>query len=407
MTARETPPDDLDLKSPGNVQDPTPLYAWLRDHDPLHFSDSLRAWVVTRYDDVLEVFNQPDRFSSDRFRRVDPSLASNRSAVRAVASVLGDWLVFRDPPDHTRLRALLQKTFTRRHLAKNRDRIQATIDELLDGPAARGEMDFIRDFAFPLPASVIATLLGAPVEDVEPIKRWSDQLASYLGGSIAEHDNFTEAREGVSQLVDYFETLLIERERRPRDDLMSLMNRAEHEGARLSREEVVSNCVLLLFAGHETTTNLFGNGLFQLLSHPEQEASLRANPTLVESAVEEFLRYDGPVPATTKVATEEITWHGARIRAGEQVLPFTAAANRDPRHFEAPDTLQLDRHPNRHLAFGYGIHFCLGAPLARLEAHLGFETVFRRFARISISEPPRYKPQIFLRGLESLTLSLE
>ncbi len=399
-------PADLDLKSPQNVQDPFPLYCWLRNHQPVHWSPSLRAWVVTRYDDVLEIFNRPDRFSSDRFRRLDPSLASHRPAVRAVAAVLSDWLVFRDAPHHTRLRALLQKTFTPRHLAKNRDRIQATIDELLDGPAVRGEMDFIRDFAFPLPATVIATLLGAPVEDVEPIKRWSDRLAAYLGGAVDERDNFSEAREGVRQLVDYFDKLLAERERRPRDDLMSLMHRAEHEGERLGRDEVVSNCVLLLFAGHETTTNLFGNGLFHLLRHPEQEAALRATPALVESAVEEFLRYDGPVPATTKIATEEIEWHGARIRPGEQVLPFTSAANRDPGRFDDPDCLAIGRRPNRHLAFGYGIHFCLGAPLARLEAHLGFETLLRRFPQLSITAPPRYKPQIFLRGLEALSLRL-
>jgi cytochrome P450 len=396
---------DLDLKSLPNVRDPFPVYRWLREHEPVHWSESLRAWVVTRYADALEIFDRPDLFSSDRFRRLDPKFASTRPEVRAVADVLGDWLVFRDPPDHTRLRALLQKSFTPRQLEKNRHRIQATIDQLLDTAASRGEMDFIRDFAFPLPAMVIALLLGAPTADLEAIKRWSDRLAAYLGGSVDARDNFSEASAGVAKLTGYFRDLLGEKLKNPTDDLMSLMLRAEHEGDSLSEDEVVSNCVLLLFAGHETTTNLLGNGLFHLLRHPGELAALEAHPSLGESAVEELLRYDSPVPATTKVATRDIEWRAADIRAGEMVLPFMSSANRDPRQFKHPDQLDIRRKPNRHLAFAFGIHFCLGAPLARLEAKLGFEALLRRFRRLELAAPePRWKPMIFLRGLESLPL---
>ncbi len=396
---------DLDLESPANVRDPFPVYRWLRDHDPVHRSESLNAWVVTRYADVLEVFDQPKRFSSDRFRKVGERYTSDRPAVRAVAAVLRDWLVFRDPPDHTRLRALLQKTFTPRRLEAMGARIQATIDALLDPVAERGETDFIRDFAFPLPALVIALLLGAPAEDLEAIKTWSDRLAAYLGGSTVGRDNFAEAQGGVSKLAEYFRALLEERRRRPRDDLMSSLLRAEHEGQRLGPEEVLANCVLLLFAGHETTTNLLGNGLFHLLRHPEQLAALRAEPDLVPGAVEELLRYDGPVPATIKIATEMVTWHGRRIEAGEMVLPLLSSANRDPRRFADPDALDVRRAPNRHLAFAFGIHFCLGAPLARLEARLAFETLLRRFSHLELaSGDPPWKPQIFLRGLASLPL---
>ncbi len=396
---------ELDLKALPNVFDPFPAYRWLREHDPVHWSPSMNAWVVTRYADVLEIFNRPARFSSDRFRKVDPRFASERPAVRAVADVLGQWLVFRDPPDHTRLRGLLQRSFTPRHLEKNRDRIQATADALLDEVQDRGEMDFIRDFAFPLPALVIALLLGAPRSDIEPIKAWSDQLAAYLGGAIDEKDNFTEASAGVAKLVDYFRELLREKARQPADDLMSLM-RAEYEGDRLSDEEVVSNCVLLLFAGHETTTNLLGNGLFHLLRHEDQLAALRDEPSLTPSAVEEFLRYDGPVPASTKIATEDVEWHGARIRAGEMVLPFMSSANRDPAQFERPDELDLRRSPNRHVAFGFGIHFCLGAPLARLEADLAFRTLLRRLPGLALAAgAPRFKPWMFLRGVESLPVA--
>src|SRR5204863_916315 len=299
----------------------------------------------TRYDDVIEIFNRPQTFSSDRFRKIDERYASQRPAVRMVADVLGHWLVFRDPPDHDRMRGLLQSSFTPKHLASSRDRIQRTADALLDRVIARGAMDFIRELAFPLPATVIAGLMGAPEDDLEAIKAWSDRLASYLGGAVDARDNFTEASAGVAALVRYFDALLRERERRPSDDLMTLMLRAEHQGDRLTHDEVVANCVLLLFAGHETTTNLLGNGLFHLLRHPAQAALLRADPSLLHHAVEELLRYDGPVPATVKIATEDRSWHGRTIRRGDMVMPFMASANRDPRQFPDPDTLDVCRAP--------------------------------------------------------------
>ena len=396
---------DVDLKSLPNVYDPFPVYRWLRDHEPVHWSNSLNGWAVTRYADVLEIFSQPTRFSSDRFRKVDEKYASRRPAVKAVGEVLADWLVFRDPPDHTRLRSLLQKSFTPTHLDKRRARIQAAIDTLLDLAARHSEIDFIKEVAFPLPATVIAVLLGAPTQDLEAIKQWSDLLAAYLGGAVGSQDNFSEARDGVAQLVDYFRVLLRDKQHTLDDDLMGLMLRAEDGADRLSYDEVVANCVLLLFAGHETTTNLLGNGLFHLLRHPDQLRLLQRAPEVIPTAVEEFLRFDGPVPATIKVATEDVEWHNQTIRRGDMVLPFMSAANRDPRQFPAPDVLDVRREPNRHLAFAYGIHFCLGAPLARLEAQLTFETLLRRFPGLTLTETsPRWKPMIFLRGLESLPL---
>jgi cytochrome P450 len=398
-------PGDLDLKSIANVRDPFPVYAWLRANDPVHWSESLGAWVVTRYADVLEVFDRPTVFSSDRFRRIAPSYASDRPAVRAVSDVLGQWLVFRDPPDHTRLRRLLQKAFTPRQLEKSRGQIQSVLDDLLESAASRSESDFIRDVAFPLPAIVIARLLGAPTEELSSIKTWSDRLAAYLGGAVDDSDNFSEAKAGLDGLLDYFRRLLAERRRAPRDDLMSLMLAAEHEGDKLSADEVAANSVLLLFAGHETTTNLLGNGLYHLLRSPDQLARLRSDSSLTPSAVEEFLRYDGPVPATIKVAARDLCWRGRDIREGDMVMPFMSAANRDPSQFSAPDTLDIRREPNRHLAFSYGIHFCLGAPLSRLEAQISFDTILRRFPKLCAADPeapPRWKPMIFLRGLASL-----
>jgi cytochrome P450 len=397
---------DTDLASAGNVQNPFPVFAWLRDHDPIHWSASLNAWVVTRWADVVEVFDRPTTFSSDRFRKIDDRYASRRPAVRAVADVLGQWLVFRDAPDHDRLRALLQRSFTPKQLESSRERVQATVDALLDRVVARGTMDFIRELAFPLPATVIAGLMGVPAADLEPIKTWSDRLAAYLGGAMDERDNFAEASAGVAALVDYFHRLLQERERRPSDDLMSLMLRAEDEGDRLTHDEVVANCVLLLFAGHETTTNLLGNGLFHLLRHPAELACLQADPSLLHSTVEELLRYDGPVPATVKIATEDVPWHGRTIRRGDMVVPFLSAANRDPRQFPEPDRLDVRRRFERHVAFAAGMHFCLGAWLARLEARVVFAAVLQRLPQLVLVPPePRWKPMLFLRGLEALPVA--
>jgi cytochrome P450 len=400
-------PPDLDFKSAANVYDPYPLFAWLRDHDPVHWNAGLRAWMVTRYDDVRAVLDDPGRFSSDRFRKVGPEYASQRSAVRAVGEVLGRWLVFRDPPDHTRLRALLQRTFTPRQLRRSRSMVQETLDALLDRAEERSEVDFVRDVAFPLPAIVIALLLGAPTEDVEPIKTWSDELAAYLGGSVDEIDNFERAAKGLAELVAYFRSLIDRRRRRPAEGLIDLMLAAEDGGDTLSDDEVVANCILLLFAGHETTTNLLANGLLHLLRRDDQLAALRAAPDLVPSAVEEFLRIEAPVPATTKVVTADGEWRGAPLRRGQMVLPFLSSANRDPRRFPDPDVLDVRRAPNRHLAFGHGIHFCLGAPLARLEGELAFRTLLARYGRIELLEPtPRWKPLLFFRTLERLPVRL-
>lgn len=402
---------ELDLRHPENLQNPYPLYRRLRAEDPVHWSEGLRGWAITRYDDCLEVFQNPLRFSADRFRKLGTEFRSSRPAVQDVARVMQDWLVFRDPPDHTRMRRLLHNTFTPRELDQMKPRIQRVVDELFGRALARagggaGEMDFIADFAFPLPASVIAIMLGAPVADIDALKRWSDQLAAFLGGTQSASDNMEEARQGALAMAEYFRELTARRRDAPRDDLISLMLAAEADGDQMTPEEVVNNSVLLLAAGHETTTNMLGNGLYLLLRHPEAFRQLRADPELVSGAVEEFLRVESPVPAMTKIATERTTLGGREIRPGEMVFPMVGSANRDERQFDEPDALRLSRRPNRHLAFGHGIHFCLGGPLARVEGQIAFATLLRRFEEIALAEPePRWMPMIFLRGLKSLRVA--
>lgn len=408
--ASPTPAPSLDLKDPAVVQDPFPTFHRLRSEAPVFASEALGGWVLTRHDDVLRVFRDDETFSSDRFRRGRAAAQRRRPAVEAVAAILREWLVFRDPPDHTRLRGLLHHSFTPRTLAASRPRIAALVEALVARARAAGRVDLIAELAFPLPAMVIATLLGAPIEEIDAIKRWSDQLSAYLGGGVGDGDNFATAEAGARGLWDYFDRLLARRRRTGEidraDDLMGLMLRAEAEGDRLAPEEIVSNCVLLLFAGHETTTNLIGNGLLHLLERPDAWARLERAPSRVSDAVEELLRFDSPVTATIKVATRDFEWRGRSIAAGDAIIPMLSAANRDPEVFVDPDRLDLDRPPGRGLAFGHGIHFCLGAPLARLEAELAFTALLRDAPTIALVGPrPRFRPQLFLRGLERLDVA--
>jgi cytochrome P450 len=382
------------------------VYQRLRTDQPVHLEPRLRAWVLTRFDDVDHVLNHPALYSVDRFRNVGEEFLRRRSDMRDVAVMMRDWAVYRDPPDHTRLRLLLAKSFAAQRIERMRPLVQVLVDRLLDRAAERGRVDFIAEFAFPLPAQVICSMLGVPPDDLPQIKEWSSQIAAYIGGSH-RGDDIEIAKQGLRCTFDYFRALVRRRRGQGVDDLLALLLGAEDHGDVLSEDEVVANCVLLLFAGHETTANLLGSGLFRLLSHPAQHAYLRAHPELIPSAVEEFLRYDPPVAGTLRVVTQDTAIRGRPVGRGELVAAMIAAANRDPLQFEAPEELRIDRTPNRHLTFGYGIHFCLGAPLARLEAQIAFDGLLRRFRRIELIEPePQWKTQLFFRGLTRLDLAL-
>ena len=397
----------IDWSQPQALADPFPLYDRLRQEDPIHWSDSLGGWILTRYADVLRLYRHPQRYSADRFRQIDARYASRRPDVQAVARVLRDWMVFRDPPDHTRLRRLLHQSFTPRQLERQRPRIETLVRQMLQ--AIEGEaVDYIGAFAQPLPARVICILLGVPLAKTETVQAWSEALAAYLGGAQTQEDNFSRAHTGLELLLGYFRELLVEKKAHPAEDLISLMCQAAENG-RYSEDEVLANCVLLLFAGHETTTSLLGTGLYHLLRHKDAFPWLTVHPEQTAQVVEELLRYDGPVPATTKIARQDENWDGRAIQAGQQLFPFHSAANRDPQVFEDPAVLRLER-PNarRNLAFGYGIHFCLGAPLARLEAEIVFRVLGERYRRIVLlEEHPPFRPQLFLRGVERLRLELQ
>jgi cytochrome P450 len=392
---------------PQVVADPYPYYRLYREEEPVHFSQTLDAWVLTRYRDVEAVLND-GRFSANR------RLARNRFAqmmvqqemqrmgpVGQVVTMLGA-----DPPDHTRLRRLVSKAFTARAVESLRPRIQSLVDGLLDTAEQKGDFDLIADLAFPLPVIVIAEMLGVPPEDRDTFKRWSDDVAASLG-LLTPPDVAERARRSIIEMTEYFSQAVAERRRRPREDLISGLVAAEEQGQALSEQEVLATLVLLLVAGNETTTNLIGNGMLALFRHPDQWERLCRQPELVRTAVEELLRYESPAQATSRVALEEIEIDGHRIEPYQLVFCILGSANRDPEIFAEPDRLDIAREPNPHLAFGDGIHFCLGAPLARAEAQAAFSALARRFPHIRPREgAPEWAPNYILRGLKRLPVSV-
>ena len=384
---------------------PYPLYHQLREEEPVHWSELLEAWVLTRYDDVSALLKD-SRFSADRRK------ANNRFAQEAVKRMqeggpLADatTMLGADPPEHTRLRGLVSKAFTPRVVEAMRPHIQEIVDSLLDDVQESGRMDIIGDLAYPLPVIVIAEMLGVPPADRDDFKRWSDDIVATLG-PLAAPEVIEQARISIQEMADYFNAVIAERRREPREDLLSGLIAAEERGEVLSEEELLATCILLLAAGNETTTNLIGNGMLALLRHPEQLEKLRDQPSLTDSAVEEFLRYDGPVQSTARVATEQLEIRGKTIEQAQLVIALLGAANRDPEQFPNPDELDVARQPNQHIAFGQGIHYCIGASLARMEGQIAFETLLRRMPNPRLeTEEQEWGGNFILRGLKRLPIA--
>ena len=379
-------------------RDPYPTYRALRRRDPVHRSLLLDTWVLARHQDVSFVLRD-DRFSVERERWRGFQLLAPAPRVASMLVV--------DPPYHTRLRGLVSRAFTPRTVERLRPRIEAIVDEALERGAARGGMELVEELAYPLPVTVIAELLGVPAEDWPRFRAWSAALVASLDPMSARDDRsvaaMLEAREALGA---YLSEVIALRRREPGEDLISGLLSVEESGEGLSHLELVVMANLLLVAGHETTVNLIGNGVLALLRHPEQLALLRERPEIVGSAVEELLRWDSPVQLTARVALQPVELGGQLVEPGELVLALLGSANRDGDQFCDPDRLDLTRDPNPHLSFGRGIHFCLGAPLARLEAQIAIGALVSRFPRLRLAGAVRRRPTVTLRGLSRLPLLL-
>jgi cytochrome P450 len=391
--------------------DPFPYYRRMREVAPVHrvkLPDGKPAWMVTRYDDVVQVLTD-DRFSKDPFRVLSKE---QRASSPRLEKILGPLLMplarhmlNRDPPDHTRLRTLVQQAFSPRLVDRMRGRIQTLSDELLDRALRRGRMDLIADYALPIPTTVIAEMLGVPVADKHKFHRWSSSMLA----AGATRFGLLRAMPSAMLFMRYIRRFIKIRRADLRDDLISALITAKEASERLNDDELLSMILLLIVAGHETTVNLIASGMLALLENPDQLERLRSEPALIKPAVEELLRFTAPVEtATERFAREDIELAGVKIAQGDLVLAAIASANRDESQFTDPDRLDITREPNRHVAFGQGIHFCLGASLARLEGQTAINALLARTRDLRLAVPPtrlRWRSGLVLRGLKALPVS--
>ena len=391
------------LLDPEVLANPYPLYKRMREQDPVHWDPFLHAWVVTRYEDVLRVLLQ---FSADRTPTPQQLTAMNLADLNPIAQVMVQQMLFMDAPAHTRLRTLASAAFTPARVEVLRQHIQQIADRLLDAVVAQGEMDVIADFAAPLPAIVTAEMLGVPVSDHRQLKTWSADFAEMLGNFQHNPNRAAHMRRTVNDMTEYFRAAIDELRRNPREGLVHSLMTAEVNGDRLSDEEVVANSIVTMVGGQETTTNLIGNGLLTLLKSPAALEWLKTDDSIVQSAVEELLRYESPSQHTGRIAPADVVMGNKTIKKGQAVMAVMAAGNRDPERFPDPDQLILSRQDNRHLAFGWAAHFCFGAALARAEGQIAFRTLLRRLPQLALKPAPlTWRFNLGLRGMTAMPVT--
>jgi cytochrome P450 len=393
-----------DLLSDEAVNHPEAFYARLRAVDPVYWNQRWNGWILTGYDDVADGFRDHRSLSSDRFAGpFGEELSAVSSNYQQLFGFLSKFFVWKDQPYHTRVRSLVNKAFTPRSVEVLRPRVARLVQDLIEPLRGASPADFLAGFAFTLPVVVIGDYLGVPEEGRDSLRRWADALGAVIFVSGNDEDRLRKGEEAMGQLAEFLRPVIRDRRAQPRDDLLSGMVQAQDRGDFLSEDEVIANAILMVFAGHETTMNLLANGIVAFSRFPKQWAMLRDEPSLAATATEEILRYDGPIRAMARWAPEPMRIGGHDIAAGDRVLLVQSAANHDPAQFSDPGSVDITRWPNRHTTFGQGIHTCLGAPLARLEAQEAFGALASAFPRFDIAEDTlRYVPNIVSRSLRSL-----
>lgn len=401
--------DFLDPRAPSFRADPYPILAQFREHKPVHWSPALKAWVVTRYDTVRAVLLDA-QLSSDTvtpFYRAQTS--ETQAKIETLVRYLGNWLVFKDPPDHARLRRLVSRVFTANALQKIRPNIERIVAHLLDGLGDRNDVDLVATFSNPLPAYVIMDMLGIPRTKLADVKNWSDEIKLFIGAAQNTPDKYERARDGALAMAEMFQELIDARRREATDDVLALLVAArDDDDDRLTDDELIATSILFLFAGHETTTNLISMASLHLMHNPDQRQTFLEleGPADTAIAVEEFLRFDGPTPSMVRLAARPHELEGAEVEEGQRIYAMIAAANHDPSAFERPDRLDIRRNPNRHVTFGYGAHFCLGAPLARMEANIALPALHRKFPQMMLGGDVEWADGLTLRGPSALPVRL-
>lgn len=398
-TPVEIPAEIPTLFSASLTPDPYPVYRWYRENQATFWDGG--SWIFTRYADVRDALRD-GRFIASRIQPDEAWMEA--TGLGPLFKTSARMMLFVDAPDHTRLRGLVNKAFTPRTVEAMRANTQTLVDGMLDAAAAKGELDIIQDLAYPLPVTVIATLLGVPVEERDQFRHWSEGVAGFIGGtSDPEPEMLARALRSVVEMREYFMRMAAERRKSPRDDMLTALALAEEQGDRLNSDELVANCILLMVAGHETTTNLIGNGTLLLLRHPDERRRLAENPQLIGSAVEEILRYDSPVQGTSRMAGEDVQFGGVTVGKGQHVSLMIGAANHDAAQFADAERFDVGRTENRHLSFSHGAHFCVGAALARMEGQIAIGTLLRRFPNLHLADAPlTWRNNYTLRGLTAL-----
>jgi cytochrome P450 len=391
---------DDDLLNPELIRNPHPYYAMLREERPVHWNSRWRGWIVSRYEDVSASLHDARMLADTVTPYFSAMNAGERERFSLTENILTSWVVFQDGSRHAQLRRLFSRAFNPRAVQKMRDVVQHHVSALLDRWQGRKQLDLVGEFASPLPANVIATMIGAPRADLDKFHHWADVMTELVHGGVGADDRLKRAQDALSEFRDYLLVLYKQRVTAPQEDMMSWLIQVQRAEASLTENDVIYSCMLLLAAGHETTQSLMTNSIVSLLESPDQAQQLRERPELMKTAIEECLRFNGPMKGTMRAAAEDLQIRDAEVKKGDRILLLMASANRDPERFGSPEQFDIQRDPNPHLSFGHGLHFCLGFPLARLEMEIALRDMFNRYPSIRLEESVQYAPRILSRSIQ-------